>query len=94
MRRIFQTTATLGMAIGMAMASVVPAAQAQSNCASYGNLALKQARDNEVRKCGEKGPKWSTDLKAHIAWCATVGPPQWQAELRERAAKLASCGKG
>jgi hypothetical protein len=68
-------------------------AQAQSNCANYGFLALKQARENEQRKCGNTGPRWTTDLKAHVAWCATVGPNAWRNELRERARALQNCRK-
>lgn len=66
-------------------------AQAQSNCSTYGYMALKQARENEQLRCGNTGPRWTTDLNAHIAWCNTVGPNEWRFELRERAKALASC---
>lgn len=80
----------LATAIG---AVVVTGAQAQSNCQTYGYLALKQARENQQRKCGGVGPRWSTDLNAHIAWCNSVGPNAWRDELRERAKFLEQCRK-
>jgi hypothetical protein len=84
--------AALAMLVAMtAMSTLVPLAEAQENCDRYGFLALKQARENEKRKCGNSGPRWTTDLDAHVAWCRSVGPMQWQAELREREKALAEC---
>lgn len=68
-------------------------AHAQANCETYGRLALKQMQDNEQKKCGYKGPEWSTDLKAHITWCGGVGPDQWKVQLQKRESALGMCQK-
>lgn len=81
-------------AIAALTAVAVPRdASAQTGCDDYGRLALQQARENEQRKCGFTGPDWSTDLKGHVAWCATVGPAQWRAALQRRAQMLATSCK-
>ena len=67
------------------------AASAQANCETYGRLALQQQRENETKNCGFTGPSWSSDLRAHIQWCGTVGPDQWKTELQQRAQMLAGC---
>jgi len=69
------------------------AAGAQANCEMYGRLALKQMQENEQKKCGFKGPEWSGDLRAHVAWCGTVGPDQWKVQLQKREQALAACGR-
>jgi hypothetical protein len=71
----------------------MPAAFAQANCDMYGKLALKQMQENEQKKCGFKGDAWNADLKAHVAWCATVPPDQWKVQLQKREQQLATCGK-
>jgi hypothetical protein len=70
-----------------------PMASAQSNCEWYAKTALKQQQENEQRKCGFKGPEWSSDLMAHMNWCRGVAPDAWkkQAQLREQ--QLAACAK-
>ena len=92
MMRAARAAIAVALAAGL-WAGAVTHAGAQSNCSTYGYLALKQARENEQRKCGKSGPRWSTDLNAHVAWCGTVGPQQWKAELRTRAKELQDCGK-
>lgn len=79
------------LAASMAFGAMAPVAQAQENCERYGFLALKQTRENEKRKCGHTGPRWNTDLNAHVAWCKSVGPAEWKSELRERSKALAAC---
>ncbi len=84
----------VGLAAGVLSSGVMgytTQAQAQENCQKYAFLALKQARDNERRKCGNTGPRWSVDLKAHESWCVSVAPQQWKAELRQRAEMLEKC---
>ncbi len=54
----------------------------------YGKLALQQQKENEASKCGFSGAEWSPDLKAHIAWCSSVGPDQWKAQLQKRKQQL------
>lgn len=93
MDRTFQFGAALALATVMGLAATTSVVQAQTNCATYGNLALKQARESQQRKCGFKGPRWSTDLKAHVAWCGGVGPVDWQRELKKRASMLKQCGR-
>jgi hypothetical protein len=57
----------------------------------YGKLALDQQKENDALKCGFKGPEWSSDLKAHVAWCGSVGPDQWKVQLQQRKQKLDAC---
>lgn len=83
----------LALGAGLAATAWAPAAFAQANCETYGRLALKQMQENEQKKCGFKGAEWNADLKAHVAWCATVGPDQWKVQLQKREQALATCGK-
>jgi hypothetical protein len=66
-------------------------AGAQANCEMYGKLALQQQQENVTEKCGFSGPEWSPDLKAHIAWCGTVGPDRWKVQLQKRKQQLDTC---
>lgn len=75
------------------IAGTATGASAQANCGMYGRLALKQSQENEQKKCGLKGPSWSNDLKAHVAWCGTVAPDQWKVEIQKREQALAACAK-
>lgn len=75
----------------MAVAGLTSAAGAQANCDTYGKLALQQQQENADAKCGFEGPSWSPDLKAHIAWCASVSPDQWKVQLQSRKQQLDTC---
>jgi len=74
---------------GLVFGSV--AAGAQANCQWYGTTALKQQQENERLKCGFTGPAWSSDLKAHMTWCASVAPDAWKAQAQKRDQELAAC---
>ena len=76
-----------------ALFAVCATASAQTNCDWYGRTALKQQQDNDRWKCGLKGASWTFDLRAHVAWCASVGPDLWKAEARKRERELAACAK-
>jgi len=76
-----------------ALASADAFAQAP-DCQWYATTALKQQQDNDRRKCGFKGPEWSSDLKAHLAWCASVPPETWRATAQKRNQDLAKCFVG
>lgn len=67
------------------------AASAQANCQWYGTTALKQQQENERLKCGFTGAAWSSDLKAHMSWCASVPPDAWKAQAVKRDQDLAAC---
>jgi hypothetical protein len=86
-----RTGGALALAALLAGGAFAPAAHAQANCDVYGKLALQQQKENEAGKCGFKGPEWSSDLKAHIAWCSSVGPDQWKVQLQRRTQQLATC---
>lgn len=86
---ITRTCAALALAAAVA-GSAVPA-YAQANCDMYGKLALQQQKENVANKCGFTGPEWSPDLKAHIDWCAGVGPDQWKTQLQTRQQQLDTC---
>ncbi len=88
---ILSTVAVLASVV--APLTIATSAQAQANCETYGRLALKQMQDNEQKKCGFKGLEWSTDLKAHVTWCGSVGPDQWKVQLQKREQALAACPK-
>ncbi len=81
------------LALLLVLASSSHGAFAQANCETYGKLALRQMQENELKKCGFKGLEWNTDLKAHVDWCASVGPDQWKAQLQKRELALATCIK-
>lgn len=72
-------------------ASLPSVASAQANCEMYGKLALQQQQENVELKCGFTGSAWTPDLKTHIAWCGTVGPDQWKAQLQARKQQLDAC---
>ena len=82
--------ALLFVSVGLADLVSSPAS-AQSNCQWYATTALKQQQDNERMKCGFSGPSWSSDLRAHNAWCASVPPELWRSEAHKRDQELASC---
>ena len=75
-------------ALGFALAAP---AHAQANCDWYAKTALKQQQDNERMKCGLKGEAWSSDLKAHNAWCASVSPDAWKEQAKKRDQQLTTC---
>lgn len=82
---------TAGCCVALAGAGLASEARAQASCDVYGKLALEQQQENVELKCGFSGPAWSADLKAHVAWCATVGPDRWKAELQARKQQLDAC---
>jgi hypothetical protein len=65
---------------------------AQANCDWYAKTSLKQQQENEQRKCGFTGPGWSSDLKAHMTWCA-ANPDLWKNEAQKREQQLSTCKK-
>jgi len=89
--QITRTLAAVALAALTGVTGFAASANAQANCETYGKLALQQQKENESNKCGFKGPEWSTDLKAHIAWCGNVGPDAWKAQLQARTQQLAAC---
>lgn len=82
------TAACFTALVGAGLAS---GANAQANCDVYGKLALQQQQENVEWKCGFSGSEWTSDLKAHLSWCAGVGPDQWKAELQRRKQQLDAC---
>jgi hypothetical protein len=70
----------------------IPPGHAQAiNCNWYAATALKQQQQNERRKCGFRGPEWSSNRQAHIAWCARQAPDRWKKEAQRRERLLADC---
>lgn len=88
---ILTRAGAVALAALLGVATQSSAGLAQANCDTYGKLALQQQKENEAGKCGFSGPEWSSDLKAHIAWCGGVGPDQWKVELQKRAQQLEAC---
>lgn len=93
MSQALKCSAMLSTGVMVAMAAVVSGAhaQTQANCQWYGTTALKQQQENERLKCGLLGPAWTSDLRAHIAWCASVGADTWRQAARQRDQDLAAC---
>jgi hypothetical protein len=87
---IIRTCAAASL-VALGATGLASAAAAQANCDMYGKLALQQQKQNETSKCGFTGAEWSPDLKAHIAWCNSVGPDQWKAQLQKRNQQLEKC---
>lgn len=89
--RTATVTATL-LSAGCLASSVWSApASAQSTCDWYARTAVKQQQENEQKKCGFKGPDWSSDVKAHATWCAGVPADVWRELAQKRDRDLASC---
>ncbi|MEO0728884.1 MAG: hypothetical protein AAFR23_00440 [Pseudomonadota bacterium] len=88
--KLAHRSAAAGVAVAIAVSAASPAF-AQAQCATYGKLSLQQQRENTQKNCKFSGPSWSSDLKKHIKWCATVGPDQWKTELQKRAKMLNEC---
>lgn len=80
-------------ALAGALVVVPHMAAAQANCEWYARTALRQQQLNEERKCGFKGEAWHADLKAHLAWCASVGPDVWKTQAQTRDQQLSQCAK-
>ena len=91
MNRIQRFGLVVAFVSAMGLSAFLSGAHAQANCVTYGNLALKQAREYAQRKCGPQDARWSTDLKSHVSWCSGVGPTQWRGELKKRAEVLKNC---
>jgi hypothetical protein len=87
----FRSTVIVGLAGLATMLAVVPGAQAQATCEWYGRQALKQQQENQEKKCNFSGPEWSSDMKAHMTWCASVAPDVSKKAAQSRDVALASC---
>jgi hypothetical protein len=87
-------TRTLAALALVAVAPTLPvtAALAQTaNCAWYADTSLKQQQQNELRKCGFRGPEWNTSRQTHLAWCTTQPFDTWKAQTQKREQMLAGC---
>ncbi len=85
--------AALSVIAALGLALTPRSAEAQANCDWYAKTALKQQQDNERLKCNLKGAEWSSDLRAHMTWCAGVAPDAWKAIAQKRDQALAQCAK-
>lgn len=87
----FRTRVLVSLA-GVAIAlAVAPTANAQATCEWYGRQALKQQQENQEKKCNFAGPEWSSDMKAHMTWCASVAPDVSKKAAQSRDIALAAC---
>ena len=89
--RMPQSRALTGFAVLTGTVVFASGASAQANCDTYGKLAIQQQQENVQLKCGFSGPEWNPDLKAHIAWCGSVGPDRWKVQLQQRKQQLDAC---
>jgi hypothetical protein len=78
-------------AIGLTFVASQTARAQSSACTWYADTALKQQQQNEQRKCGFKGPEWSTSRQTHLTWCATQSTDTWKAVAQQREKQLAAC---
>lgn len=72
---------------------VLAQSAAPTTCEWYARTAVKQQQENEQRKCGFKGPAWTSDLRAHQTWCAGVSPEEWRRSAQKRDQELAACAR-
>lgn len=86
-----RTIAPAAAAALTGLAALATGAFAQTTCEWYGRTALKQQQENVQLKCGFTGPEWSSDLRAHVAWCASVPPDVWKKSAQSRDQQLAAC---
>lgn len=82
----------IALTVAGTAAMISGAAAQQANCDWYAKTALKQQQENEQKKCGFSGNGWSSDLKAHMSWCAS-NPDQWKSEAQRREQMLSTCKK-
>ncbi len=93
MRRLGLVTALGLTSLSLIGLLAAAPAGAQTTCEWYARTAVKQQQENEQRKCGFKGPSWTSDLKSHLTWCASVSPDEWKRQAQKRDQELAACGK-
>lgn len=79
-----------GVAI-LATLTAFAGSAAADNCRRYAITAAKQQQTNESKGCNFSGPNWTKDLKVHEAFCASVAPTVWRAELAKRQRQLEQC---
>jgi len=82
---------TRTLVAAMFLAPAAAAIAQTANCAWYADTSLKQQQQNDLRKCGFKGPEWSTSRQTHLTWCATQPPDTWKAQAQKREQLLAGC---
>ena len=85
-------SATVAAALACLAFSAPASANIQQICKAYGLKAVKQQQYNIANKCNQTGDIWSTDLKAHIKFCATNPPAKWQAADKMRDEAIKKCG--
>jgi hypothetical protein len=81
--------ALLAVFVGAGAPHVASAQMA--GCGWYADTAVKQQQQNEHKKCGLKGPEWSSNRQAHLTWCTSQPPDRWKAEAQRREQLLAGC---
>jgi hypothetical protein len=88
--------ATIGSLSGLAVSGVImllaSPVSAAEDCNWYALTSAKQEQENVSRKCGFKGDGWSTDLRAHMAYCQSVPPEEWRKAIEARKQQLQGCG--
>jgi hypothetical protein len=90
---VLRASTGLGVATILGTLLLAPPARAQGGCEWYAKTALRQQQENEQKKCGLKGPGWSSDLAAHISWCRGSPPEAWKKQAQLRDQQLATCAK-
>ena len=65
-----------------------PAAKKQA-CNLYAHMATNHQHQNQNRRCGYKGARWSTNWQHHYGWCmkATVAKSSAESKARQNALK-------
>ncbi len=88
--RHFRTFSSLAIAAAGLIATV-SAASADANCDWYAKTALRQAQENQQKRCGFAGPAWTSSFQDHMKWCATAGFDLLKSETQKRDQQLAGC---
>lgn len=59
-------------------------------CREYADEAAAQELENQRRRCGFSGPRWSLDADGHYAWCMVTGGAATRQESEARRRMLES----
>ncbi len=67
----------------------------RQRCRDFARVSVRQNQINQGRRCGYRGPLWSSDFGYHYAWCRRHGAPLSRLDriVQRRRRALARCGR-
>ncbi len=60
-------------------------------CQKYASTAVSQNRENQLRRCGYTGARWTGDYQGHYKWCMSASQSLADSETMARANALRQC---